>query len=120
MKPVLVVDDEAIVRESIRDWLVESGYSIETAADGKEALERVDEKDFGVVVVDLRLPDMHGIDVIKQIKAKHPGMKSIIITAYPTDLSQKQARELGHIDYLVKPVAPDELERLIKATLDQL
>lgn len=114
MKPILIVDDEAIVRESIRDWLREVGYIVETAEDGPEALAMIERQDFSVIVVDLRLPGMHGLDVLKRVKAKRPAMKSIIITAYPNDLSQEQAKELGPIDYLVKPVFPADLEKLIQ------
>ena len=114
MKPILVVDDEAIVRESIRDWLQDAGYTVATAEDGREALELIEQRDFSVIVVDLRLPGMHGIDVIKQVRTKRPRIKSIIITAYPTDLSREQAQELGGVDYLVKPVFPADLEKLIR------
>jgi CheY-like chemotaxis protein len=110
----LVVDDEAIVRESIRDWLREVGYSVEVAEDGPAALSMIERQDFGVIVVDLRLPGMHGLDVLKRVKAIRPAIKSIIITAYPTDLSQEQAKEFGPIDYLVKPIFPADLEKLIQ------
>ncbi len=116
-KPILVVDDEAIVRESIRDWLTDAGYQVATAESGEEALEMVEKQDFSLIVVDLRLPGMHGIDVLKEVKTKRPEIKSIVITAYPTDLSAAEAKKLGAIDYLVKPIAPDDLERVIRETV---
>ncbi len=116
-KPILIVDDEAIVRESIRDWLTDAGYQVATAESGEEALEIIEKQDFSLIIVDLRLPGMHGIDVLREVKTKRPEIKSIVITAYPTDLSAAEAKKLGAIDYLVKPVAPDDLERVIRETV---
>lgn len=117
MKPILVVDDEAIVRESIRDWLKDSGYQVSMAESGEEALKLIQSQDFGVMILDLRLPGMNGIDVLKRVKVLKPEIKSIVITAYPTMLTQEEATRLGAIDYLVKPVFPDKLETLIRDTL---
>jgi DNA-binding NtrC family response regulator len=117
MKPVLVVDDEAIVRESIRDWLKNSGYQVSVAESGEDALKQIEKKNFGVMILDLRLPGINGIEVLKKVKALKPEIKSIVITAYPTMLSQEEATKLGAIDYLVKPVFPDKLEALIEETL---
>ncbi len=117
---VLVVDDEAIVRESIRDWLKDAGYDVATAESGEEALESVAKQDFGVMVLDIRLPGKTGIDVLKEVKAQRPWMKSIIITAYPSEETVDEAKKLGAIDYLVKPIAPDDLERLIRETLKNI
>ena len=120
MKPVLVVDDEAIVRESIRDWLKDAGYEVSVAESGEEALKLIQKQNFGVMILDLRLPGMTGIDVLKKVKALKPNIKSVVITAYPTMLTQEEAAKLGAIDYLVKPVFPDKLEELIRETLGKV
>ena len=120
MKPVLVVDDEAIVRESIRDWLKDAGYEVSVAESGEEALKLIQQKNFGVMILDLRLPGMNGIDVLKKVKVVKPNIKSIVITAYPTMLTQEEATKLGAIDYLVKPVFPDKLEELIRNILGEV
>lgn len=117
--PILIVDDEPIVRESIRDWLVDAGYQVATAETGEQALDMVGQQDFGVVVLDVRLPGKTGIKVLQELKALKPGIKSIIITAYPSSDMAAEATRLGAVDYLVKPIAPDELERLIRETLLQ-
>jgi heterodisulfide reductase subunit A len=119
MKPILVVDDEAIVRESIRDWLKDSGYEVSVAESGEEALKLIQKQNFGVMILDLRLPGMNGIDVLKKVKVLNPNIKSIVITAYPTMLTQEEATKLGAIDYLVKPVFPDKLEELIRNTVGE-
>lgn len=116
-KPILIVDDEAIVRESIRDWFKDAGYEVLTAETGEEALEMVNKQDFSVIVLDIRLPGQTGISVLKQVKALKPEIKSVIITAYPTEELLNEAKMLGAIDYLVKPIAPDDLEKLIHETI---
>ena len=116
-KPILIVDDEPIVRESIRDWLKDAGYQVAMAETGEKALEMIKEQDFSVIVLDIRLPGQTGITVLKQVKALRPEIKSIIITAYPSTELLNEAKKLGAIDYLVKPIAPDDLDRLIRETL---
>ena len=113
-KPILIVDDEPIVRESLSDWLVSHGYDVATAEDGKQALEMIKTQDFGVVVMDLRLPGTDGIKVLKAAQKFKPELKGIIITAYPSVSSSTRAIRTGAYDYLIKPFAPEELEQLIK------
>jgi len=120
INPILVVDDEPIVHESIRDWLRDAGYNVITAETGEEALDLVANTDFSIAILDVRLPGKTGIKVLQEIKAKKPATKSIIITAYPTPEIAFTAKQLGAIDYLVKPIAPDTLEKLIKETLSKI
>jgi DNA-binding NtrC family response regulator len=115
-KAVLIVDDEAIVRESLRDWLKDN-YRVATAKTGEEALELIEKEDFDILVVDVRLPGKSGMQVLKEVKEVKPYIESIVITGYPTVDLAVDAMKLGAVDYLVKPVAPDDLERLIRATL---
>ena len=117
MKPVLIVEDEAIMRESLRDWLRDEGYEVETAEQGEEALQRIDEVDFGVVVLDLRLPGKDGLEVLREARAKRPQLKGIIITAYPSVQTAVQAIKEGAVDYLPKPLELNDLEKLIRETL---
>ena len=116
-KPVLIVDDEPIVRESIRDWLEDAGYPVATAESGEQALEMIGKEDFSVIILDVRLPGKTGIKVLQEVKALKPEIKSIIITAYPSAELADEAMKLGAVDYLIKPIAPDDLERLIRETL---
>ncbi len=117
MKPVLIVEDEAIMRESLRDWLKEGGYEVETAEEGEEALEKIQKKEFSVAVLDLRLPGKDGLEVLKEASKKDPNIKGIVITAYPSVETAVEAMKIGAIDYIVKPFAPDALERAIKEVL---
>jgi DNA-binding NtrC family response regulator len=116
-KPILIVDDEPIVRESIRDWLKDAGYEVATAETGEEALALVEKQDFSVIIMDIRLPGKTGVTVLKEVKVLKPGIKSIIITAYPSAEMVAEAKKLGVVDYLIKPIAPDDLERLVRETL---
>jgi len=117
MKPVLIVEDEAIMRESLRDWLKDGGYEVETAEEGEEALEKIEKKEFSVAVLDLRLPGKDGLEVLKEATKKDPKIKGIVITAYPSVETAVEAMKMGAIDYIVKPFAPDALERAIQEVL---
>jgi heterodisulfide reductase subunit A len=119
-KTILVVDDEPIVRESIRDWLKEAGYNVMTAETGEEAIKLLDKYDISILVIDVRLPGRTGISVLKDVKASKPQIKSIVITAYPSEELSEEAKKQGAVDYLVKPINPDDLEVLIRDTLSQM
>ena len=117
MKPILIVEDEAITRESLRDWLTYSGYQVETAQKGEEALEAIAEQDFGIVILDLKLPGKDGIEVLREAKEKRPQLKGVIITAYPAVETALEAMKEGAIDYLPKPFDLNQLEKIIRDTL---
>jgi len=117
---ILVVDDEAIVRESIRDWLKESGYDVATAESAEEALQMTAHKEFGVLVLDVRLPGKSGLTALKEIKAQYPAVKSIIVTAYPSEETTAEANRLGALECMIKPVAPEELEKLVREAIESL
>jgi len=117
MKPILIVEDEAVMRESLRDWLTDSGYQVETAKEGEEALKAIAQQDFSIALLDLKLPGKDGIEVLREAKAKKPQLKGIIITAYPSVGTAVEAMKEGVIDYLPKPFDLNELEKLIRDTL---
>jgi len=117
MKPVLIVEDETIMRDSLRDWLKEEGYEVDTAESGEEALQKIGEKEFGVAVLDLRLPGKDGLEVLREATAQNPKFKGVIITAYPSVETAVEAMKIGAVSYIVKPFAPDALERAIEEVL---
>ena len=117
MKPILIVEDEAVMRESLRDWLTDGGYQVETAEEGKEALKAIAEQDFGVVILDLKLPGKDGVEVLKEARAQRPQLKGIIITAYPSVQTSVEAMKEGAVDYLPKPLDLNQLEKLIRDIL---
>jgi len=117
MKPILIVEDETITREALRDWLTDSGYKVETAEAGEEALEAIAEREFGFVILDLKLPGKDGIEVLREAKEKSPKLKGVIITAYPSVETAVEATKEGALDYLSKPFDLNQLEKIIRDTL---
>jgi NADPH-dependent glutamate synthase beta subunit-like oxidoreductase/CheY-like chemotaxis protein/NAD-dependent dihydropyrimidine dehydrogenase PreA subunit len=117
MKPILIVEDEATMRESLRDWLRGEGYEVDTAEEGEEALHKIGEREFGVAVLDLRLPGRDGLAVLREATVQNPELKGIIITAYPSLETAVEAMKIGAVDYLVKPFAPDALKKPIQEVL---
>lgn len=117
MKPILIVDDEQIVRESLRDWLIDAGYQVITAESGEEAIGIIEQGDIDIMILDIRLPGRSGISVLREVREERPDIKTIIITAYPSSGLTAEALGLGAMDYLIKPIAPDALEGLIREAL---
>jgi DNA-binding NtrC family response regulator len=118
-RKILIVEDEVVVRESVRDWLRDDGYDVECVGSGEEALERIKQEEFGVIVLDLRLPGIDGLKVFEQAKELTPEAKGVIITAYPSKETRDKAQRLGLLDYLSKPFKVDDLEKLIEAALGE-
>src|SRR4030042_93515 len=117
-KKVLIADDESIVRESLTDWLTDKGYQVVTAANGEEALKVLKKgNNLGVVVLDVRMPGKDGISILEETRKDHPDLKYIIISGYPSEEVMTRGIRLGAIGFLVKPFAPEELEKLIHHAL---
>jgi len=114
---ILIVDDEPIVREAIRDWLADAGYDVATAETGERGLEMARERDFDLVILDVRLPGKTGIRVLEELKESKPDVKAMIITAYASPQMRTEATKLGALHYLSKPIAPDQLENIVEAAL---
>jgi len=106
---ILVVDDEEIVRRSYARIFDGMGCDAQGAADGEQALQAMERQPFDVVLLDLRMPGTHGLDVLKAIRHRWPASEVVIITGYPSVESAKQALQLGACNYLAKPVEPDEV-----------
>jgi NADH oxidase (H2O2-forming) len=117
MKPILVVDDETILREALRDWLINAGYKVVTAEQGEDALDAIREQDFGVVILDYKLPGRNGIEVLREARALRPQLQGILITAYPSWETAVESMKLGAVDYLSKPFNLDTLENLVHKAL---
>ncbi len=106
---ILVVDDEEVVRRSYARILEEMDCDAQSAADGEQALQAMAQRPFDVVLLDLRMPGAHGLEVLKTIKERWPASEVVVITGYPTFESARKALRLGACDYLAKPVGPDEV-----------
>lgn len=123
MKPkdigILIVDDEASIRDSLSGWFKMDGYRTEVASGAYEALNKLQENNFDIVLVDIKMPDMDGIELQKRIKEIDKNIITIIITAYATVETAIQAMKDGAFDYITKPIDPDDLSRLIKKAIEQ-
>lgn len=117
VKPILLVEDEAVMRESVRDWLTDVGYHVATAEDGEEALKTIAKQEFGLVILDLRLPGKDGLEILREARDKQPQLKGIVITAYPSVETAVEAIKRGAIDYLSKPFDLNHLEEIIRQIL---
>jgi NADH oxidase (H2O2-forming) len=117
MKPILVVDDETILREALTDWLTNAGYTVVAAEKGEDALDAIREQDFGVVILDYKLPGRNGIEVLREARALRPQIQGILITAYPSWETAVESMKLGAVDYLSKPFNLDTLENLVHKAL---
>ncbi len=106
---VLLMEDETSVAEGLRMVLREEGYEVDLAMTGENALDTISHKDFDLLVADLRLPDMDGMEVIKRVKDERPDTEVIVITGYPSVSTAVEAMKTGVADYLPKPFTDDEL-----------
>jgi len=115
---ILVVDDEEIVRDSLSGWLEEDGYNVEAVESGRKALERLPVKNWDLMLVDLKMPGMDGIQLMDEVRKTHPEMLVIIMTAYATVDTAVKAMKKGAYDYFVKPFNPDDISLTIRKIVD--
>ena len=114
---ILIVDDEEVVRLSHLRSLQSVNCNARVAEDGTRALQVMEQQPFDVILLDLRMPDLDGMEVLRTIKDRWPDSEGVIITGYPTIESAKEAVRLGAYNYIAKPVGPDEV---IKAANDAM
>ncbi|MBP6872286.1 MAG: sigma-54-dependent Fis family transcriptional regulator [Bacteroidales bacterium] len=117
---ILIVDDEESVRDSLYNWFIEDGYHVECAANAKEALNLIEQKDFSIVLADLKMPGMDGLEMQRRIKTLNPEAIVIIMTAFATVDSAVRALKDGAFDYITKPFDPDDLSHLIRNASKQI
>ena len=116
---ILVVDDEFSVRDSLYNWFKTEGYGADTAENGMEALRKLQEKPSDIVLLDIKMPGMDGMELQKHIKKIDSTIILIIITAYATVDTAVEAMKEGAYDYLSKPIDPDKLSILIRNAVNQ-
>lgn len=117
-KKALVIDDERIVLDSVSKILTEGDFEVDVSLNGRDGLEMAVRNDYDIVLTDIRMPDIGGMIVLREIKKAKPSLPVVIITGYATVSSAVQAMKLGAADYLEKPFAPDELIGSVASALD--
>ncbi|OHB75486.1 MAG: response regulator receiver protein [Planctomycetes bacterium RBG_16_55_9] len=121
---ILIVDDEKNIRMTIRQSLADMNVQTDTAVNGEEALSKLKDADFGLVLLDLRMPGMDGMEVLEKLRKDRPDIRVVIITAHGTIDSAVDAMKLGAVDFIQKPFTPQEIRDLVwkviqRETLDE-
>jgi DNA-binding NtrC family response regulator len=116
---IMVVDDEMIVRESFFHWFRKYGHHTDTAASGLEALEKLEREPFDILLVDIKMPGMNGIELLGKVKEEYPDTIVIIITAYGSIETAVEAMKMGAADYLLKPFKPEQLSLVMEKVIHQ-
>lgn len=116
---ILVVDDEPIVCSSCRKTFEEEGYQVETALSGREGLKKARQGDFDVIVTDLKIPDINGLEVLERLKREQPHIPVIMITGYASPETDTEAMKIGAFDYIAKPFSPDQLMDVIRTAIEK-
>ena len=116
---VLVVDDEQIVCNSCKKILSQEGHNVSVALNGREALKKVEEDKYDVVIADWKMPEIDGMEVLRIMKKNHPDIILIMITGYPSVESAVKAMRLGVSNYVPKPFTPDALTQALKKALEE-
>jgi len=114
---ILVVDDDETIRTTMKAILQDEGYIVDLAATGKEAIQKTQEKNYNIALLDIRLPDMEGIELLKLLKDGIPKTRKIMVTGYPSMQNAISAVNKNADAYLLKPVDVEKLLQMIKEQL---
>jgi DNA-binding NtrC family response regulator len=114
---IIIIDDDESIRQVLKTILEEEGYAVDTADTGKEAVLKTNEKVYNLALIDMRLPDIEGIDLILKIKDTTPRMRKIIVTGYPTIQNAMEAVDRQADAFILKPF---DVERVLQTIREQL
>lgn len=117
---LLIVDDEESVRDSLYNWFVEDGFKVDCAEDAKEALTMLESGNYNIILADIKMPGMDGLEMHRRIKQLNPEAIVIIMTAFASVETAVQALKDGAFDYITKPFDPDDLSHLIRNAAKQI
>jgi heterodisulfide reductase subunit A len=106
---ILIVDDELIVRDSLKEWLEEEGFAVDMAGSGSEALDQLAKQAYQLMLLDIKMPGMDGVEVLQKVRESFADINVIMMTAYATVETAVEAMKIGALDYLVKPFDPETL-----------
>jgi DNA-binding NtrC family response regulator len=107
---ILVVDDERAVRDVLQERINNFGYDCKTANNGLEASQKIQGNQFDVIITDIKMPEMEGIELLRKIIKEHPGIDFLVMTGYGAEYTFTQVIEEGATDFIIKPFKSDELK----------
>jgi len=116
---ILIVDDEAAVRDSLKSWFEKDGYQADSAFDAVDALKKLSARSWDVVLLDIKMPSISGMELLQRVREIDPDIMCIMITAYASVETAVEALKGGAFDYVVKPVDPDDLTRIVRRAVEQ-
>ena len=119
IKRIFLIDDEPNTLKVLSAFLTKEGYAVGTAVDGQSGLEELQDGSWDMLITDLKLPDMSGLEILERVKATWPNLPVVMITAYGSISNAVQAMKLGAFNYLTKPVDPDELLLLVQKVFER-
>jgi DNA-binding NtrC family response regulator len=114
---ILVVDDDDAVRASCRRVLVDDGYQVDLAGSSEEAVQKVTARHYDLALLDLRFPQLGGLTLLQYLRNHYPDMEVVVITGYPTIENAKESIELGAFDYVMKPLDPHRIRKVVSRAL---
>jgi heterodisulfide reductase subunit A len=112
---ILVVDDELVVRDSLKEWLVDEGFRVDMAESGEQALQKLGAEAFHLMLTDIKMPGMDGVELLQQAKERYPELTVVMMTAYATVETAVDAMKIGALDYLMKPFDPQKMIPMVNA-----
>ena len=116
---ILVVDDDSLIRDFLSETLNRSGYNVELVSAGEDALGKIRKADYDIILSDIRLPNMGGMELLQTAKKYLPDAKVVMMTAYGTVQNAVEAMKLGAFEYVMKPFSTDEIELVIIRAFEQ-
>ncbi len=116
-KPILIVDDEPSMRIALSESLASCGYTVDTATDGQDAIRKLGQLVYALVITDMRMPKLGGMDVLKSVKRNSPETKVIVITAYGTVNTAVEAMKEGASEFIMKPFSLEDIEGVVRSVL---
>ena len=116
---ILIVDDEKNIRLTMKQTLQTLGYEISTAVDGQDALKKLAVQEFDLLLLDLRMPGLDGVEVLRRVVRLRPDIRVIIVSAHGTVENAVEVIKLGAVDFIQKPFSPQELRQIVAEVLDR-
>ena len=118
-KSILIVDDEVHVRDGLSEILQQEGFHVETAKDGREAISLAVNKRFDLMISDIKMPEMDGLELLDRVQKMNPQMRVIMVTAFGDVQTYLRSMNLGAHEYINKPIRIQELKRVIDTIMQQ-